>query len=70
MSELTPSEAGRFGVRHGQSVKVSVGSERPVAFGDVVVRVSDRYALAMHIDCDEANACCLSDETEGCIVDY
>ena len=30
---------------------------RKLIFDDVVIRVSDTYSLAMHIDTDEANAC-------------
>ena len=41
----------------GDRVKVTVGAERPVTFEDVVIRVREDFALAMHIDFDEANAC-------------
>ena len=37
-------------------------------FDDTVVRVSEKYALAMHIDTDESNAGCLSGEVFGRIV--
>lgn len=37
------------------NVKVSTG-ERELIFGQVVVRISDAYRLAMHIDTDEANS--------------
>ena len=39
-----------------QIVSVKLDTDRPVIFGDVVCRVSDNYALAMHIDTDECNA--------------
>ncbi|MFR2018962.1 MAG: PduL/EutD family phosphate acyltransferase, partial [Eubacterium sp.] len=39
-----------------------------LTFGDVVVRVSDSYALAMHIDTDEANAAGMKPNTMGTII--
>ena len=65
---MTPSDARAFGVSDGQHVKVRVESTRPVTFDDVVVRVSDKFALAMHIDFDEANACLLDKTAKAFIV--
>ena len=53
---MTPEDAEEFGVTDKEIVKVRVDTERPVIFDDVVVRVSPKYALAMHVDTDEANA--------------
>ena len=57
---MTPEDAKHFGVENGQivAVKVDSGKGRAVVFMDTVVRVSSKYALAMHIDTDESNACC------------
>ena len=53
---MIPEQAERFGVADKQIVSVSVETDRPLIFGDVVVRVKSTYALAMHVDTDEANA--------------
>ena len=54
---LTPADAEGFGVSDKQIVSVKVeSSDRSLIFGDVVVRVSPKFAAAMHIDTDEANA--------------
>lgn len=53
----TPEDAEALGVKDKEIVNVKVESaERSLIFGDVVVRVSPKYALAMHIDTDESNA--------------
>ena len=54
---LTPADAEGFGVTDKQIVSVKVESgDRSLIFGDVVVRVSPKFAAAMHIATDEANA--------------
>ena len=65
---LTPEAAAEFGVADKEIVSVKINSERTTVFGDVVVRVSEKFAPAMHIDTDEANAACAFGEIYGEIV--
>lgn len=66
---LTPADAEKFGVEDKQIVSVKVDTDgRSLIFGDVVCRVSPKYAPAMHIDTDEANAACASGEVWGEII--
>lgn len=54
---LTKADAEELGVKDKDVVWVKVETpERKAILGDVVCRVSDSYARAMHIDTDEANA--------------
>lgn len=49
--------AKKLKVADGDIVKVEVNSpERSLIFGDVVIRISENFLPAMHIDTDEANA--------------
>ncbi|MBQ1232343.1 MAG: phosphate propanoyltransferase [Clostridia bacterium] len=66
---MRPEEAEALGVTNGQVVKVRVNSARSLIFDDVVCRVSEKFALAMHIDTDECNAACAFGEIYGEIVD-
>ena len=65
---MTPADAETFGVSDKEIVKVKLDTARALVFGDVVVRVSDSYALAMHIDTDESNAACAFGTVYGEIV--
>lgn len=55
---MTPEDAATYGVENGQIVSVKVESQRTATLGDVVIRVSPKFKLAMHIDTDESNAVC------------
>ncbi len=65
---LTPEAAAEIGVCDKEIVSVKIESERTTVFGDVVIRVSDKFAPAMHIDTDEANASCAFGEVYGVVV--
>ena len=58
---MHPDDAKRFHVSDKDVVEVSINSDgRDLTFGDVLVRVSPKYVLEMHIDTDEANAAQIS----------
>lgn len=66
---ITPEDAEKIGVKDKEDVSVKIDTpERSAILGDVVVRVSPKYATAMHIDTDEANAAGCSGEVYGEIV--
>ena len=66
---MTPADAEEMGVKDKDVVSVKLNTpERALTFGDVVVRVSDKFALAMHIDTDESNAAGCGREVYGEIV--
>ncbi len=54
---MGPEDARRMGVKDRDRVCVSVESQRPAIFREVLVRVNDAFSLALHIDADEANGC-------------
>ena len=67
---MTVADAEKYGIVDKQIVSVKIPTEgRALVFGDVVARVSDSYALAMHIDTDEANAACVPGSCIGEIFD-
>ncbi len=54
---MTPADAERFGCRNNDLVSIRVESPtRSLTFDDVIIRVSEKAGLAIHIDTDESNA--------------
>ncbi len=53
---MNEEEAKEFGLKDKDTVKVKVGGDRGLVFENVLVRVSPKFALDMHIDSEEGNA--------------
>ena len=55
---MSLEDGKRFNVNDGEYVAVeAIGDGKRTALYDVQVRVSDKFALEMHLDTDDANAC-------------
>ncbi len=66
---MTPVQAMQLNVKDNDDVFVITESyERSLIFADVVVRVSPKFALAMHVDTDEANAFASDSKPSGVIL--
>lgn len=63
-------DAARFGVKDKDRVSVKVPGPRGLIFNEMLVRVSDKYQLEMHIDIDEANAASLKNQDYVEIICY
>lgn len=50
-------DAEEFGVSDNDMVNVKTNGPRCLVFENVLVRVSDEFALEMHVDIEEGNAC-------------
>ncbi len=64
---MTPGDALHYGVRDKSVVRVRISGDRELSFGDVLVRVDPSFALAMHVDTDEANAANIQTGAQGYI---
>ncbi len=66
---LTPADAEELGVKDKEVVWVKLDTDgRKAILGDVVCRVSEKFARAMHIDTDESNAVSAPRDLEGEII--
>ena len=66
---MTPADAAEMDVQDKDVVCVKVLTDgRNTIFGDVVVRVNENFALAMHIDTDESNSAACGRNQMGEIV--
>lgn len=65
----TPEDAEKLDVTDGEMVAFEVNSNgRSLIFKDMMVRVSEHFSTAAHLDTDEANAVAMSGTAYGTIV--
>lgn len=66
---LVPETAEKLGIKNGDVVSVKIDtSDRSAILGDVVARVNENFADAMHIDTDESNAISCGCGQKGTII--
>ncbi|GAB4406263.1 MAG: hypothetical protein OHK0053_32430 [Microscillaceae bacterium] len=66
---MTPEDAEIFGVQDRDVVEIRVeNEERGLTFGNVLIRISPKFKLEMHIDTDEANAAELNPGAVGALM--
>jgi putative phosphotransacetylase len=61
-------EAKKLRLKNHQIISVKIIGQRKTTFYNILVRISKKYDLAVHLDTDEANAAGISGETFGEIV--
>ena len=60
---MHPNDAKNFGVKDNDKVNIEVERNRGLIFKNVLIRVSSKYALEMHVDLEEGNAAAVKNGT-------
>ncbi len=58
-------DAEKLRLKNNQEVSVRIAGERGVTFHNIIVRISEEFKLALHLDTDEGNSAGISKETFG-----
>lgn len=61
-------QAKKLKLKNNQKISVKVGKERMITFHNIVVRISNKYDLSLHLDTDEGNAAGINGKTYGNII--
>lgn len=60
---MSPTDAGYYGVKAGEEMKLKIGGACGLTLDKMLVRVDKSFKLEVHIDTDEGNACNLQPGT-------
>ncbi len=60
---MSPADAGFYGVKGGDKMRLRVGGACGLSLDELLVRVDKAFKLEVHIDTDEGNACNLQPGT-------
>lgn len=59
---ITPEQAALYGVKNGDNVSLHIDGERPMDISGFIARVSASAQFEAHVDTDEANAACITND--------
>jgi len=62
-AHMHPDDAGFYGVRNGDEMKLKIGGPCAILLDRMLCRVDPTFKLEVHIDTDEGNACNLQPNT-------
>jgi propanediol utilization protein len=65
---ISESDARKLKLGNNQKISIKAEGTRGLIFNEVVVRISDGYKLALHLDTDEGNSAGIFEKTFGEIV--
>jgi len=65
---LTSENAKQYNLADKDLVRVKIDTERAITLENVLIRVSDQYAMDFHLDFDEANACGAKTGMQGKVI--
>lgn len=61
-------QAKKLKLKDHQIISIKIPGQRKITFHNILVRISKKYDLSVHLDTDEANAAGISEKTFGEII--
>jgi propanediol utilization protein len=65
---ISEKEAKQLKLKNNQKVSIKVEGIRSITFNEIIVRISEKYKLALHLDTDEGNSAGIFGKMKGKII--